>query len=302
MKIAMTGSSGFIGRALGARLKQDGHHLLRIVRAGSSGKDGVLWDLENPADLGAKLEGCDAVVHLAGAGISDHRWTAAYKQSILNSRVEGTRSLTQALAGMRQKPRVLVSASAIGIYGPRGAETIDEKAHPGDDFLAKVCLNWENAAEAARKAGIRVVHPRFGLVLGKEGGALKKMLLPFQLGLGGVIGSGDQFYSWITLHDLVESLLFLLKSADAEGAYNVTAPGACSNRAYTQALAKALHRPAIFPMPAFAARLAFGEMADALLLSGQNVWPGRLLEAKFKFKAVAIAEAFDQVLNSGSAA
>jgi uncharacterized protein (TIGR01777 family) len=301
MKIAMTGSSGFIGNALKARLIQDGHTVIRLIRPESVKKGSetgtVAWETGNPGALGGKLEGCDAVIHLAGAGISDHRWTKAYKQQILNSRVEGTRSLAEALAGMARKPKIFISASAIGIYGPRGAEQIDEQAGPGGDFLAKVCLNWEKAADPARKAGIRVVHPRFGLVLGKSGGALKKMLLPFQLGLGGVMGNGSQIYSWITLDDLTRALLFLLGSPDAEGSYNFTAPGACSNRDYTKALGSALKRPTIFPMPAFMARLAFGEMADALLNSGQNVHPSCLLKAKFEFKATAIEQAFQQVLN-----
>jgi len=301
MKIAMTGSSGFIGTALRARLLRAGHSITRIVRQNFAAKgseaDSVVWKIENPSALGSKLEGCDVVIHLAGAGISDHRWTKAYKQQILSSRVEGTRSLAEALASMKRKPKIFISASAIGIYGPRGAERIDEKMETGDDFLSKVCLNWESAAEAARRAEIRVIHPRFGLVLGKDGGALKKMLLPFQLGLGGVIGSGTQTYSWITLDDLCSALLFLLNLENAKGVYNLTSPGACSNRDYTKALGIALKRPTIFPMPAFAARLVFGEMADALLNSGQNVWPSRLLESKFQFKAATIGQAFQQVLN-----
>jgi uncharacterized protein (TIGR01777 family) len=247
--------------------------------------------------LPGRLEGCGAVIHLAWAGISDHRWTASYKKKILESRVQGTRSLSQSLAAMKQKPQVLISASAIGIYGPRGDEALDENAPLGNDFLAEVCKAWEKSADPAREAGIRVVHPRFGLVLGKDGGALKKMLLPFKLGLGGVIGSGRQYYSWITLEDLIEALIWLLNSPSAEGAYNLTAPGACSNLEYTRALGSALHRPVIFPMPAFAARLAFGEMADALLLSGQNVRPARLLAENFKFKFQTIAEAFKGIFS-----
>jgi uncharacterized protein (TIGR01777 family) len=301
MDIAITGSSGFIGQALCSYLALGGHRIRRVLRAGSSQAalpGALVWDPNDPQALGRGLLGCDAVIHLAGAGISDHRWTASYKRQILSSRVEGTQSICQALAGMGRKPRILVSASAIGIYGPRGGEPLDEGAGPGGDFLAKVCLNWEQSAEAARRAGIRVVHPRFGLVLGREGGALKKMLLPFQLGLGGVMGNGAQVYSWITLQDLCHAILFLLESQDAEGAFNLTAPGACSNREYTVALGKALKRPTRLPMPAFAARLAFGEMAEALLLSGQNAKPARLLQLNFRFSAATIDEAFQQIFNS----
>jgi uncharacterized protein (TIGR01777 family) len=215
----------------------------------------------------------------------------------LESRVKGTQSLASALAGMKKKPSVLLSASAVGYYGPRGAEPIDEGASPGDDFLAKVCRNWEESTETARKAGIRVVHARTGLVLGRAGGALKKMLLPFQLGLGGIIGSGEQIYSWITIFDWVRAAAFLLEDPAASGAFNLTAPGACSNREYTKALGRALKRPTLCPMPAFAARLAFGEMADALLLSGQNVKPVKLSKAGFKFGAESIDQGFKEVFS-----
>jgi uncharacterized protein (TIGR01777 family) len=301
MNIAITGSSGFIGSALRAHFEQAGYRVTRVLRMGRGGQaaqGSVFWDLARPGDLAAGLEGVDAVIHLAGAGISDHRWTAAYKQEILESRVQGTRGLSEALGMMKKKPQVLISASAVGIYGPRGTERINESAVSGSDFLAKVCRNWEELAEPARKAGIRVVHPRISLVLGTQGGALKKMLLPFKLGLGGVIGTGKQIYSWITLQDLCEAFAFLVASPTAQGPYNLAAPGACSNLEYTKALGRALKRPTLFPMPAFAARLAFGEMADALLLSGQNTWPGRLLGEGFKFKSESIDKAFEQVFKA----
>jgi len=300
MKIAITGSSGFIGTALKAHLLAKGHLVTPIVRRASQATpaaDAIVWDIENPDELGRRLEGVDAVIHLAGAGISDHRWSASYKREILESRVLGTQCLAKALAGMNQKPGLLISASAIGIYGPRGTEAVDELTGAGDDFLAKVCRNWEESALEAKKAGIRVAYLRTGLVLGKSGGALKKMLLPFQLGLGGIIGSGDQFYSWITLNDWLRAVTHLLENSASQGAYNLAAPGACSNRSYTKALGRALKRPTLFPMPAFAARLAFGEMADALLLSGQNVKPTRLLEERFRFEATSIDDAFKQVFS-----
>jgi len=304
MNIAITGSSGFMGTAFKRHLEAQGDTLIRVLRRGSrvqAEAGDASWDFERPEELGRQLEGADAVVHLAGAGISEHRWTAAYKREILESRVQGTRSVALALAGMKKKPKVLLSASAVGYYGPRGSEDIDESSGPGDDYLAKVCRNWEESAEPARKAGIRVVHTRTGLVLGRDGGALKKMLLPFQLGLGGIIGSGEQIYAWITIFDWIQAAAHLMQSPSAQGAYNLAAPGACSNRDYTKALGKALKRPTFLPMPAFAARLAFGEMADALLLSGQNVKPARLLKEGFRFRAETIDDAFKQVFETPEA-
>jgi uncharacterized protein (TIGR01777 family) len=301
MKVAVSGSSGFIGTALRKRLEQKGHEVVRILRTGSNAaadRGTVLWDFDKPEELARRLEGVDGVVHLAGAGISDHRWTAAFKQEILDSRVDGTASLSKALSAMKTKPRVLVSGSAIGIYGPRGDEPVDESSELGGDFLATVCRKWEEAAEPARKAGIRVVNIRTGLVLDASGGALTKMLMPFRLGLGGIMGSGKQFYSWITLEDHLSAILHLMDLPEASGPYDLTAPGACTNLEFTKALGKALHRPTVFPMPAFAARLAFGEMADALLLSGQNVKPSRLLKLGFRFRAETMTEAFHHIFGS----
>lgn len=288
MKIALSGSSGFIGSALLKALELEGHSVIRIRRQGLR--------FGSQAELQKQMQGADAVIHLAGAGISDRRWTAAYKLEILESRVEGTRALAEAAAALNPKPAVFISASAVGYYGPRGPETADESSPSGSDYLAGVCVNWEASAEAARKAGIRALQLRTGLVLGINGGALKKMLLPFQLGLGGVIGDGKQFYSWITIHDWVGAVLHILKRTDASGAYNLCSPGACSNRDYTLALGRSLKRPTVFPMPAFAARLAFGEMADALLLSGQNVKPARLLEEGFQFQHLHIGATLDFLL------
>lgn len=287
MKIAITGSHGFIGSALVKALEAKGYQVIRVKRQGP--RFGAL------DELAAQLQGAEAVVHLAGAGISDRRWSAAYKREILESRVEGTRALAEAAAKLDPKPGVFISGSAVGYYGPRGTEALDEKAAPGTDFLAKVCHNWEEAAEPARKAGIRCAVLRTGLVLGRQGGALKKMLLPFQLGLGGIIGDGKQVYSWITLEDWIGALIHILESKNASGPYNLSAPGACSNLEFTKALGKALRRPTLFPMPGFAAKLAFGEMAQALLLSGQNVKPAKLLAEGYRFKAEKIEEAFKQV-------
>src|SRR3989440_1786252 len=288
MKILVTGSSGLVGTALVSALARGGHTLCRLVRPQSAGgeaaKEGfvVSW---NPAsgELGGAGVGADAVVNLAGASIADGRWTAGRKALLRSSRVDTTGALVNALARMNARPRVLVSASAIGIYGDRGDEVLTEESKPGTDFLAGLAREWETEALKAEELGIRVVLARFGIILARHGGALAKMLLPFKLGAGGRLGSGKHWMSWIMLEDVVGIVKSMLENSTVRGPVNVVAPGAVQNAEFTKVLAKALHRPAIFPAPAFALRLALGEMADALLLSSQRVTPQALGRLGYRF-------------------
>jgi uncharacterized protein (TIGR01777 family) len=243
----------------------------------------IQWDPAAGTIDSAELNGVDAVVHLAGENIASGRWNEKLKRAIFDSRVDSTRLLSTTLAELDSKPSVLVSASAIGYYGPRGDETIDESSRPGEGFLAEVCQAWEMETKPASEAGIRVVNHRIGVVFSTEGGALKKMLTPFKLGLGGVMGSGQQYISWIELDDLVQTIAFVLTTESISGPVNATAPHPATNRELTKTLGKVLGRPTIFPMPAFAARLVFGEMADEMLLTGAKILPKRLEAAKFRF-------------------
>ena len=281
MKVLVTGSTGFIGSALVAALAAAGHQVTRLVRRPAAAGE-VRWDpAAGNIDAGG-LEGHDAVVHLAGESITG-RWTAAKKQRIRESRVNGTRLLAEALPKLSRRPRTLVCASAIGYYGDRGEEKLREDSPPGKGFLAEACVAWEAAAKPAADAGLRVVHLRIGVVLHPAGGALKQMLLPFKLGLGGVIGSGRQYMSWIALDDLIGIFQHALANDSLRGPANAVVPNPVTNREFTQTLGKVLSRPTIFPMPAFAARLAFGEMADELLLSSARVEPAKLSASGYRF-------------------
>ena len=283
MKVLVTGSSGLIGSALVERLAGAGHEVTRLVRrAPRPGEAEARWDPEAGSIDAARLEGLAAAVHLAGATIA-RRWTRRHKARILDSRVRGTRLLSETLAGLDPPPHTLVSASAIGIYGDRGDEALAEQSPPGHGFLPEVCRAWEGATEPAARAGIRVAHLRMGLVLSRRGGALARMLLPFRLGLGGVVGSGRQFWSWVALDDALAAVEHLLADPSLEGPVNVASPNPVTNREFTTALGCVLRRPTFFPLPAFAARLAFGQMADELLLASTRVTPARLLAAGFAF-------------------
>jgi uncharacterized protein len=310
MKILITGSSGLVGTALVSALARDGHTVCRLVRpqspAGEGAKEGfaVAW---NPAtgELGGAGVGADAVVNLAGASIAGGRWTAGRKALLRTSRIDATRALVGALARMNVRPSVLVSASAIGIYGDRGGETLTEESKPGADFLAGLAKEWEAEALKAEALGIRVVLARFGIILAREGGALAKMLTPFKLGLGGRLGSGKQWMSWVTLEDVVAILRFVIENATVRGAINVApvrgainivAPQPLQNAEFTKVLAKAVHRPALFPAPAFAFRLALGEMANALLLSSQRVTPQALEKLGYQFLHADLTSALTAVL------
>lgn len=282
-RILITGASGLIGSQLSQALQADGHNVLRAVRRPPTSTNEVHWDPQRGEIDSARLAGLDAVVHLAGANIAGKRWTESYKNEIRDSRVQGTRLISETIARLQRKPRVFISASAIGYYGDRGATELDESASAGDGFLPDVCLAWEGACQPARDAGIRTVNTRTGVVLSAEGGALKSMLLPFKLGLGGIVGSGNQFMSWIAMDDVVRALQFLLANDSLSGPVNLVAPGAVNNRTFTKILGNVLRRPTIFPLPAFAAKLVFGEMADGLLLASALVVPRKLQEADFHF-------------------
>jgi uncharacterized protein (TIGR01777 family) len=301
MKVIVTGSTGLVGRALVKSLLSDGHEVTRLVRGGAQefrapGTAAVRWDPERGEIDAAGLEGHDAAVHLAGEPIGEGRWDDEKKRRILESRVKGTRLIAEALAGLSAKPRALVSASAVGFYGDRGDEVMREESASGADFLSEVCREWEKATLAASQAGIRVVHVRIGVVLDAEGGALPRMLTPFKLGLGGRVGSGRQYMSWITLEDLVGVIRRAVEDESLRGPVNAVAPRPVTNEEFTKALGRVLGRPTIFAMPAFAARLAFGEMADALLLSGARVEPARLQEAGHQFRHAEIEGALRSVL------
>jgi len=297
MKVLVTGSTGLVGTALVSDLKQAGHTVCQLVRPstnmeairGSEGFD-VRW---NPAtgELGAAAVGADAVVNLAGASIAEARWTVARKQLLRTSRLDTTHALVNASAKMAARPRVLVSASAIGYYGDRGDELLNEESQPGSDFLSGICSEWESEAEKAQALGIRVVCARFGVILAKAGGALPKMARPFRLGAGGRIGSGKQWISWITLEDTVAILRFALENGAVRGPINLVSPQPVRNAEFTAALAAALHRPALFPAPAFVLRLMLGEMADALLFSSQRVVPEQLQRLGYKFLRPDLASA-----------
>jgi uncharacterized protein (TIGR01777 family) len=301
MKVIVTGSGGLVGRALVRSLLADGHSVTRLVRGGAQqfsapGTAAVAWDPDGGTIDAGALEGHDAAVHLAGEPVAEGRWDDAKKRRILESRVKGTRLLAETLAGLKEKPRVLVSASAVGFYGDRGAEVMREESASGEGFLSEVCREWEKATLAASQAGVRVVHLRIGFVLSGEGGGLPKMLTPFKLGVGGKVGSGRQYISWITLEDLVRVIRRAVEDERLRGPVNAVAPGAVTNEEFTKALGGVLGRPTFLPVPVFALRLAFGEVADAVMLSSTRVEPTRLEEAGFDFKHTDIEGALRSVL------
>lgn len=297
MRVLITGSSGLVGSNLIPLLTTGGHTVLRLVRSDAGNSDDrILWKPSEGKIDADGLENLDAVVHLAGANIGDKRWTAERKSLIRNSRVDGTRLLAETLAGLDSPPKVLVCASAIGYYGDRGDEELDEESAPGDGFLPDVCRDWEAAADPAREKGIRVVHTRFGVILTPEGGALAKMLLPFKLGAGGVIGGGKQYWSWVTIDDVIGAILHALTTDSVTGPVNVTSPNPATNREFTKTLGRVLKRPTIFPMPAIAARLALGEMANDLLLASARVLPKKLLATDYQFRQPELEAALRHVL------
>ena len=283
MDVLVSGATGLIGSAIVSALREKEYRVRRLTRSGGSSKDAVAWDpLAGTIDT-VGLEGVDAVVHLAGESVMG-RWTSAKKARIRNSRVQGTRLLSETIAGLPGPPGVMVCASATGYYGDRGNELLREESDPGNNFLAGVCREWEAAADPARAAGVRVVHPRFGIVLSPEGGALGTTLPIFKLGGGGRIGSGRQYWPWIAVDDVVGATIHALDSESLSGALNVTVPDPPTNEEYTKTLGYVLGRPTVFPLPAPAARLALGQVADELLLASQRVEPARLRESGYSYR------------------
>ncbi|MER5181473.1 TIGR01777 family oxidoreductase [Streptomyces sp. NPDC002896] len=294
-RIAVAGSSGLIGTALVRSLTADGHEVVRLVRRPPRAPDEVEWDPKRQYVDTAGLAGCDALVNLAGAGIGDHRWTAAYKQEIRDSRVLGTAALADAVASLDEPPRVFLSGSAIGFYGDTGDRAVDESAPPGDGFLPSMVVQWEEAAAAAEEAGIRTVFARSGLVVAREGGAWGRLFPLFRAGLGGRLGDGRQYWSFIALHDEVAALRHLLDTGELSGPVNLTAPHPVTNREVTEAMARVLRRPAVFPVPAPVLRAALGEMSREILTS-QRVLPTRLLESGFAFAFPGVEDAVRSAL------
>jgi uncharacterized protein (TIGR01777 family) len=297
MKILVSGASGLVGSAVVRNLSARGVDVLQLVRKPPRDESReILWNPSKGIEDGGKLEGLDAVIHLAGEPIAEGRWTEDKKRRIRESRVQGTKVLAEALAGLARKPSVFLSASAIGYYGSRGSEILTEESQPGDDFLAGVCRDWEAATAPAAGAGIRVVLMRFGVILSAQGGALAKMLTPFKLGIGGRLGSGKQYMSWIALDDVVGVVDHLLEKDSSSGPVNTVAPNPVTNREFTGAMGEALSRPTLFPVPGFAMRLAFGEMADVALLASQRVEPKRLKESGYVFKYPELKDALRHIL------
>ena len=296
MKVAVTGSSGLIGSALVPALSGAGHSVLRIVRRPAAAADEITWDPAGGAIDAGALAGVDAVVHLAGANIGT-RWTEAKKRAILESRTAGTKLVAETVAALHPRPRVLLCASAVGFYGDRRDEVLTEESSKGDGFLSDVVAAWEVAAQPARDAGIRVVHLRHGLVLARDGGALGKLLLPFKLGVGGPVGSGEQWWSWVAMEDVTGAYLHALDSA-LTGPVNLVAPGATRNRDFVKVLGRALHRPAIAPFPGFAVRVLLGEMGDELLLSSMRILPTALETSGYAFRRRELADALEHELRS----
>jgi uncharacterized protein (TIGR01777 family) len=299
VKVLITGSTGLVGSALAMSLTEGGHTVRRLVRkAAGLAPEEFSW---NPSaaklDSGA-LKAIDAVVHLAGENIAAGRWTRARKQLIRESRITGTKLLAEAMARMPDPPPVLISASGINYYGSRGEELISEDTPPGEGFLASLCQEWEAATGPAAERGVRVVLLRTGIVLSAKGGALPKMLLPFKLGLGGRIGSGRQYMSWITIDDLVGVIKFAAENSSIQGPVNAVAPGAVTNSEFTRTLARVVSRPVVLPLPAFAVRLAMGEMSDELLLFSARVEPARLLATGYQFRHRRLEEALREILSA----
>jgi uncharacterized protein (TIGR01777 family) len=297
MRIAITGSTGLVGKALTSFLTTGGHEVIEISRRDpGTGNTWVKWDADKGISQVAELEGLDAVVHLAGENIAGGRWTKARKAAILNSRVDGTTKIVEALSKLLSPPRTLVCASAIGFYGECGDDIVDEDADPGEGYLSEVCKQWEAASEGAKELGIRVVNLRIGVVISAAGGALAQSLPVFRLGLGGKISDGSQWMSWIALDDLLDIVLHCLRTPSLAGPVNAVAPYPCTNAEYTRALGSTLNRPVFAPLPAFAARLALGELADALLLTSTRVEPSRLEGSGYEFRLPRIAGALAHTL------
>lgn len=302
LKIAMTGSSGLIGTAVISRLAEAGHRVTRILRPSSKSASDAFsarWDIARNQMDPEILEGHVAVIHLAGTGIAKGRWSPTYKEEIRSSRIKGTQLLCKTLTQLKRPPSLLLSASAIGYYGSHPPDHQIEEGHPaGNDFLARLCVEWEKATEPAEKMGIRVVPMRFGVVLSKKGGALAKMLPVFRMGLGGRIGSGQQMMSWIALEEIASIILHLLNQKGMKGPVNLVSPQPVSNAALTRILGEVLKKPTFLPVPGLALKLAFGEMAKVLLLEGASVFPRRLKESGYVFQYEDLKKSLEVILRA----
>ena len=296
MKVLITGASGLIGTELQKSFEAKGYDMLLASRKDPTDDQHIQWDIEAGFSDPEKLEGIDSVVHLAGESISGLRWTEEKKKAIRESRVLGTRSVVDAISGLKQKPKVFIASSAIGFYGERGDEAVTESSAAGKNFLADVCKEWEAESRRAEDAGVRTVLLRTGIVLSKDGGALGTMLLPFKLGVGGVIGSGKQWMSWISMDDHIAAINFAIENENLRGAVNSVSPNPVTNEEFTKTLGEVLYRPTILPLPEFAVSMIFGEMGDALLLSSTNVLPKRLEDAGFEFKFPRLKPAIEHAV------
>jgi uncharacterized protein (TIGR01777 family) len=295
MSVAISGSSGLIGSALARSLESQGHRVLRIVRRDARGASEISWRPERGEIDAQRLDGVDVIVNLAGENLAQ-RWTDDVKRRIRESRMQTTTLIARTIAGLANKPRVLLSGSAIGIYGSRGDEVLDESSALGADFLASICKDWEGATANAVDAGVGVVHLRTGIVLSKDGGALEKMLLPFRFGVGGRLGSGRQWMSWIALSDIVRAMTFAMRADSVAGAVNLVSPNPVTNEQFSETLGRVMHRPSFFPVPRIALKFAFGEMADDTALASQRVKPARLTSAGFTFDFPELERALRSVL------
>lgn len=298
MRIILTGSSGLIGSQLKRQLREQDHEVIALVRSQPTSASERYWKPSEMTLNPDALEGADAVIHLAGAGIADSRWSDEQKRLIYRSRIDSTRLLVERMAEMRAKPDVFVSASAVGYYGDRGDTLLDETSAAGDGFLATVCRDWEYEALRAQEYGIRTAVMRTGIVLDSGGGALGQMLLPFKLGVGGRLGSGAQYMSWVSIDDTVAAYLHALNNDDIDGPVNVTAPHPVTNREFTRTLGNVLNRPTVLPVPAFGVKALFGEMGEKLLLEGARVRPEVLLETGFEFHYTDLERCLEDELNA----
>jgi uncharacterized protein (TIGR01777 family) len=287
-----------LGSAIGLAIEREGANVLRLVRRPANEPDELRWDPAAGQIDRERLEGTSAAVHLSGANVASRRWTATYKREMSSSRVDSTRVLSETLATLKNPPKVLVAASAVGFYGDRGDEILDEDSAAGKGYFPELCTLWEAATRPAEEVGIRVVHLRFGMVLGRDGGALARLAPIFRLGLGGQLGDGRQWSSWISKADAVSAALFALKNENLSGPVNIVAPNPVTNAEFTRALGRAVHRPALIPAPAFALRLALGEMADEALLASTRAVPKRLMQAGFAYARPALADAFATALGN----
>jgi uncharacterized protein len=293
-RLLMTGASGLIGTALVPSLEANGYEITRLVRGAPSANRPMTWDPTKPIDPDL-VSGFEVVVHLSGESVIG-RWTDAKKMRIVKSRVTSTCNLSAALAKAAQPPRVMISGSAIGFYGNHGDEILSEQSSSGTGFLPEVCRDWEDATQAASAAGIRVAHVRTGIVLSREGGALQKMLLPFCLGVGGRIGSGRQWMSWIGMNDMIDAVMHILGNESLQGPINMVAPNPVTNTEFTKTLASVLSRPAIFSVPEFAVRFALGEMGEEILLRSQRVEPAKLVASGYVFRQPDLRQALEEIL------